>query len=88
MIDLDLNLAIYLVKFLAITPTRAVRAVFYHEYRLFNLEKNSFVRSPYSLRVMCNNDTLDLVKCSEHTKVAENSPQPVCSYVFNPFGQF
>jgi len=36
MIDLDLNLAIYLVKFLAITPTRAVRSVFYHEYRLFN----------------------------------------------------
>ena len=38
MIDIDLNLALYLVKFLKMTPQRASRAVFFREYRLFSQE--------------------------------------------------
>jgi hypothetical protein len=54
------------------TPTRATKAVFHHEYRLFSPEKNSVIKSPYSLRLILNNELLDLVRCSETSALAES----------------
>ncbi len=88
LLDIDFNLILYLVKFLKMTPTRAVKAVFFHEYRLFSQEKNSVIKSPYSLRMIFNNDMLDLVKCAENTIVAENKTVPLASFVHNPYGDF
>ena len=63
-LDLDFNLILYLVKFLKMLPIRASRAVFFKEYRLFSQEKQCILKSPESLKLIFNNDTLDLVKSS------------------------
>jgi hypothetical protein len=46
--------------------------------------------SPYSLRMILNNDLLDLVRSGETTALAESEQivQPFQSYVHNPFGEF
>ena len=50
MIDLDLNLAIFLVKFLKMTPERASRAVYFKEFGLFSDRRKSVLKKDESLK--------------------------------------
>jgi hypothetical protein len=66
MIDLDFNLALYLVKFLKMTPDRAARAVFFKEYRLYSEKRKTVLKAVDYLKQLNNLDVLDLVKCPEN----------------------
>ena len=88
MIDLDFNLALYLVKFLKMAPERAARAVYYKEYRLYFEKKKTVLKGVDYLKILHNLDVVDLVKCPENTERAEKEHLPEISYVFNVFGDF
>jgi hypothetical protein len=89
-LDVDLNLILYIIKFLKFAPERAARAVFFREYCLYNSAKKTAIKGPDGLKLVFNSDTLDLVKSPENTEIAQNLeyPVPPISYIHNPYGGF
>ena len=61
MMDLDLNLILYLVKFLKLSPERASREVFFKRYCLHHYCRDQILQQPSALKIIQQGDTLDLV---------------------------
>lgn len=61
MMDLDLNLVLYLVKFFKFDPVKAARSVYFKEFCLFHPRYEQVLFQVDALKKIFPDDVLDLV---------------------------
>jgi hypothetical protein len=71
MMDLDLNLILYLIKYLKTSPETASREVYFKQYCLHHSARDQILQQPTALKVIQPGDTIDLVKSKQEVNLAE-----------------
>jgi hypothetical protein len=93
MLHIDLNLALYLAKFLRLTPQQALSRVKSNKYALLNKARNCVLDSDQVLkcRGIQSNDVLDIIKLKADLVGLDITPHIIKSeqvLVYNPYGGF
>jgi len=93
MMDIDLNLALYLIKFLKLKPCEAMAEIKTNHFALLNRHRNRVIDSDQVLRCrgVSNNDVLDLIRLNPDLVGLDIKPHIVKSeqqLCYNPYGGF
>lgn len=62
LVELDLNLILYLIKFLKLDPETAAKKVTFGEYALFCKDSRKIIEGFHGVKTISNGDVFDLVK--------------------------
>jgi hypothetical protein len=88
-LDIDLNLILYVMKFLKRKPETAAKEVFYKRYALYSAQRKAFISEQKNfLPTLEEFDVLDLVFNKFNCTDTEAKPLPNRTYVHNPLGVF